>query len=52
MVEGFVGVLLLLAAVAFWSFILYVLWHMLQTLRGIERSVDDLAKTIRNQKSD
>ena len=51
MFEGFVGVLLFLAVFAFWSFILYIFWHILQALRSIDKSVDDLAKTFRNQKS-
>ena len=49
MIEGIVGVVLLLVAIAFCAFILYVLWHKLQALQSIERSMDDLAKTLRNR---
>ena len=51
MVEGFVGVILLLAVVAFWAIVLYVLWQMLQALQKIHRSLDEIAKTLYTQKS-
>jgi len=39
MIESFVGVVLLLVAVAFRAFILDGRWHMLLALRCIDRSV-------------
>ena len=51
MIESFVGVILLLAVVAFWAIVLYVLWQMLQALQKIHRSLDDIAKTLHIQKS-
>jgi hypothetical protein len=51
MIEGFVGVILFVVVIAFWAFVLYILWHILQALQGIERGIDDVAKTLRDQKS-
>jgi hypothetical protein len=49
--EGIFGVFVFLVVGGFWTFVLYVLWHILQALQSIDRSVDDVAKSLRNQKS-
>ena len=51
MMESFTGVIMILGVAGFWAFIAYVFWHILQTLKSIDRSVDDMAKTLRNGKS-
>jgi uncharacterized protein YoxC len=42
----------ILASAAFVAFIVLVLWQILQALQGIARSLEDVAKTLQQRKSE
>jgi hypothetical protein len=50
MLASFFALILALVGVAAWAFVIYILWHILLALQSIDRSVDDVAKSLRVQK--
>jgi ABC-type nitrate/sulfonate/bicarbonate transport system permease component len=48
--NGDFGLMVLAAVVIFWITVLYILGQILRSLRNIDQSVSDVAKSLRNQK--
>jgi hypothetical protein len=46
MIFGYAQFLLLIAVGAFWVFVLWMLWKIVQALKGIDESIKEIARTL------
>jgi hypothetical protein len=50
--SGLFEALWMLVSIVLVVFVVYVLWQMLQALQGISRNIEDVAKALRQRKSE